>query len=231
MAWAPSSTLLPVAAPVGEVGGQRRREAIGRPLPLAVAPVRRAGGDAGEEGAKIVAAIGASRVPGRERGAAARGAHGKQREGQALVILAREVDQRALMEMRHLDAVDRPLHRRLLERVEGGAEGGLLREIERLAAQSRAQAVGGLPAHPHLPRGGEEGVRGGQRFEEGRLLARGPAVVALRGSGFGVRGEVVVVLGHAPRVTRVWGRREGRSAGSRAVAPQGLQTSKSSPRG
>jgi len=92
--------------------------------------------------------------------------------------------------MRHLDALDRPLHGRLHERVVGGAEGGLPREIGRPAAQARAQPVCRLPAHLHLPRGGGDGVRGSERFEEGRLPLRRPAVAAFGGGLKGGRGQV-----------------------------------------
>lgn len=129
-------------------------------------------------------------------GAARLVAQGEQRDGEALVIAAGGVDELALVEMGHLDAVDGALHRRLGERVEHGLEGGVPGDVERLAAQPRAQAIGRLAAHAHRPRGIGDAVGDGEGLEEARLALRGPAVVAL-----GLRcGAEVAGMNRHPRV-------------------------------
>ena len=113
-------------------------------------------------------------------------AHGEQRHRQPFVIAARGADQLALVEMRHLHPVQRAVHRGFRQRIEAAPERGGPRQVERLALQPRAQAIGRLAAHPRRLRRALHRMRGRQLAQEEGLARDGPAVMAGgRGGGEG----------------------------------------------
>lgn len=115
-------------------------------------------------------------------------ARGEEVHGQALVVFAGGVDQFAIAEMRHFDAVQRAFERGLRQFIIAMLERGFPRDIEGFALQPRAQAIGGLPAHADGRRGSGDAVGCGEFAQELGHLGLGPAIgvrfaLAARGLG------------------------------------------------
>lgn len=98
---------------------------------------------------------------------------------QAVVMHYARADELAVGIDRHLDPVERAVHRGVLDPLDAEVERGLPGPAEAFGARLPAQVIGALGAHIDRARRRADAAAIGERLDEAPLALLGPAIVAL----------------------------------------------------